>query len=136
MLSRVFFVGERFRDAELPKDSSSFAGVSTSLGGMGPLPLSRAISCTSRQLSRCLFQDLDFFQGHSHSVSTQPDLTTLSSILLVPLAFSPCPDDNGGNDLLEIGSSKCSSLRLPQGELDVEWGIDKALGDEGLLDSH
>ena len=65
-----------------------------------------------------LFQDWDFFQfghatGRSHAVSARPNPTTLSSILLIPLAFSPCPDANGGIDLLEIGSSKLSSSRLP-----------------------
>ena len=69
-----------------------------------------------RYLAR-LFQDHDFFQsgpttGHSHSVSALPDLITPSSILLVPLAFSPCPDVNGGINLLTIGSSECLPSRL------------------------
>ena len=42
----------------------------------------------------------------------RPDLATPSSVLLVLLAFSPCPD-NGGIDLLVIGSSECLSSRLP-----------------------
>ena len=69
-----------------------------------------------RYLAR-LFQDRDFFQsgpatGHSHVISAQPDPTTLSSVLLVPLAFSPCPEANGETNLLVIGSSECSSLQL------------------------
>ena len=65
------------------------------------------------------FQDRDFFQSglatnHSRVVSARPDLATLSSVLLVPLVFSPCPDANGGIDLLAIGSSECSSLGLPR----------------------
>ena len=42
-----------------------------------------------------------------------PDLAPPSSFLLVPLAFSPCPDVNRGIDLLAIGSSECLSSRLP-----------------------
>ena len=66
-----------------------------------------------------LFQDRNFCRfgpvtGHSRIVSAKPDLTTLSSVLLVPLAFSPCLDASGGIDLLAIGSSECSSSRLPR----------------------
>ena len=42
-LAMLLFVGERF--GELPKDNSSFAGVSTSFGTMSSFPLSRAIGC-------------------------------------------------------------------------------------------
>ena len=66
-----------------------------------------------------LFQDHDFFQsrlttGHSRVVSAQASLATLSFVLLVPLAFFPCPNANGRLGLLVIGSLKCSSLRLPR----------------------
>ena len=60
----------------------------------------------------------DFFQsrlttGRSRAVRARPNLATLSFVLLVPLAFSPCPDTNGRIGLLAIGSSECLSLRLP-----------------------
>ena len=60
----------------------------------------------------------EFFQSrltasHPRAVNSCPSLETLLPVLLVPLAFSPCPDANGGIGLLAIGSSKCSSLRLP-----------------------
>ena len=66
-----------------------------------------------------LFQDRGFFQsgprtGRSRVVSAQPDLATPSSVLLVPLAFSPCPNIEGGIDLLAIGSSECLSSQLPR----------------------
>ena len=66
-----------------------------------------------------LFQNHDFFQsrpatGHSQVVNAQPDSATFSFVLLVPLAFSPCPDANGGIGLLAIGSSECLLLQLPQ----------------------
>ena len=38
----------------------------------------------------------------------------LSPQLVVPPAFSPCPDTNGGIDLLLIGSPGCLTLRLPR----------------------
>ena len=65
-----------------------------------------------------LFQDHDFFQyghavGHSRVINARLDLATLSSVFLVPLTFSPCPDANGGIGLLTIGSSGCLTLRLP-----------------------
>ena len=67
---------------------------------------------------RYLMSLCDFFRsrlaaGHSQAVRARPDLATLSFSLLVPLAFSPCPDVNGGIGLLAIGSSECSSLHLP-----------------------
>ena len=48
--------------------------------------------------------------GHSHAANDQHDLTTPSSVVLVPPAFSPCPDVNGGLDLLAIGSLECLTL--------------------------
>ena len=118
MLSRVFFAGERFRDGELLEDSLSSAGVSTSLGETGPFPLSRGAAHRDRYLAR-LFQDRNFCQfgpvtSHSHTVSARPDFATPSSVLFVPLSFSPCPDVNRRIDLLVIGSSECSSSRLPR----------------------
>ena len=70
-----------------------------------------------RRYSACLFQDRNFFQSrpaidHSRVVSARPGLVTLLSVLLIPLAFSPCPDANGGIGLLVVGSPECSSLRL------------------------
>ena len=64
-----------------------------------------------------LFQDRNFFlsrptTGYSHAASVQHDLTTLSSVLLVPPVFSPSPNANGGIDLLAIGSSDGLTLRL------------------------
>ena len=95
MLSRVFFANERFRDGELPKDSSLSAWVSTLSGAMGPGNL---LGIGGRYLAR-LFQDRYFFQsrpatGHSHAISAQLDLATPSYVLLVPIAFSPCLDAN------------------------------------------
>ena len=123
MLSRVFFVGERFRDGELPEDSSLSARVSTLSGEISPFPLSWAIGYALQPQSRTSFPRLRFFSiwarnwsfatGHSHAISAWPDLATPSYVLLVSLAFSPCLDANGGSDLLEIGSSECSSSRLP-----------------------
>ena len=62
-----------------------------------------------------LSQDHDFFQSgpftsHSNVVSSRPYLATPSFVLLVPLAFSPCPVTNGEIDILVIGSSECLSL--------------------------
>ena len=51
---------------------------------------------------------------HSRVVSAKPNPATLSYVLLVPFAFSPCPEANGGIGFLEIGSPECSSLCLPQ----------------------
>ena len=73
----------------------------------------RSVAHRGRYLTR-LFQDRGFFQsgpatGHSRFVSAQPDLATPSSVLFVPLAFSPCPESNGGIDLLTIGRSECLS---------------------------
>ena len=101
MLSQVFFVDERFSDGELPKDSSSSDRVSTSSGTKGPFPLSQAFSWASRPLSHASFPGSRFFQfglatSHSRHVSAQPDLATILSVLLVSLAFSPCPNANGG----------------------------------------
>ena len=67
-----------------------------------------------RYLAR-LFQDHYFFQsrpatGHSHAISSWPYPTTLSSVLLVPLALSSCSYANGGIELLAISSSECLSL--------------------------
>ena len=72
-----------------------------------------------RYLAR-LFQEIDFFlsrpvTGHSHIISAQPNLVTFSSVLLVPLAFSPCPNANGGIDPLAICLLECSSLQLHRG---------------------
>ena len=47
-------------------------------------------------------------------MSLQHDFATPSSFLLVPLAFSPCPDANGRIDFLTTGSLGCMTLRLPQ----------------------
>ena len=60
-----------------------------------------------------------FFQyglviGHSHTVSPQLDLATLSSVSLVPPSFFPCPDANGVTNLLVIGSSEFLPSRLPR----------------------
>ena len=88
-----------------------------------------------------LYQDRDFFQsgpaaGHSHAVSARPNLATPSSILLVPLAFSPCPESNGGIDLLADWFIGMLVIAIALGNLDVEWGIDKVPCGEGLLDYH
>ena len=61
---------------------------------------------------------LDFFQlelaaGRTRAVSARLDLATLPSVLLIPLAFSPCFEANEGIGRLVIGSSECSSLCLP-----------------------
>ena len=84
-----------------------------------PFPFIAGPAVHRRRYLTHLFQDHSFFQstpviGHSHAISTQPNLATPSSVLLVPLAFSPCPDINGEIDLLVIGSLKCSSLQLPR----------------------
>ena len=47
-------------------------------------------------------------------MSLQYDFATLSSFLLVPLAFFPHPDANGRIDLLATGSLGCMTLRLPR----------------------
>ena len=73
--------------------------------------------------------------GHSHVASVQHDLTTPSSVLLIPPVFSPSLDGNGGIQssgdwfigLLDIATSSDKS--------DVEGGIDRASGDERLLDN-
>ena len=130
VLSSVFFDGERFRVGELHEDSSSSAGVTMSSGTMGPFPLSRAISCTSRPL---LMHLCDFFRsglaaGHSRAITTRLDLATLSSVLLVPLTFS-----------LYLSSDwfiRTLVIALASGEIDVEWGISRSSGDEWILDSH
>ena len=110
MLSLVSFDGERFKDGELLEDNSPSVGVSTSSGTTGPFPLSWVINCASRSVLAIHFQDHNFFQsrlaaGHSRVVSARPGLATLSSVLLIPLSFSLCPDANGGISLLTIGSS-------------------------------
>ena len=94
--------------------------------------------CIAAVILCIFFQDREFFQsrlaiGHSSIVRAWLDLATLSSVFLVPLAFSLCPDANGRIDLLAIGSYECFSTT--SGELEVEWGIDRAPGDEGLLNS-
>ena len=105
----------RLEDREPLKDSSSFAGVSISQGTMGSFPLLWPIRYGTRSLSRTSFQDCDSFQsepatGYSHATSVRPAPATLSSVLLIPLAFSPSPDINGGTDLLAIGSPDCLPL--------------------------
>ena len=50
--------------------------------------------------------------GHSLTISVQHDFATPSSFLLVPPAFSPCLDANGGTDILLIGSPGCLTLQL------------------------
>ena len=115
MLSRAFFSCEILKDGELPEDSSSSVRVSMSTGTMGSFPLLRAIG-----YGRCLvrlFQDRGYFQsrpatGHSHAASVHPAHVTPSSVLLVPLTFSPSPKASGGTDLLVTGSSYCLPLRL------------------------
>ena len=52
--------------------------------------------------------------GHSYALSARLDVATPSSVLLVPLTFSPCLNANRGIDLLEIGSLECSLSRLPR----------------------
>ena len=52
--------------------------------------------------------------GHYFAVSLQHVFATPSSFLLVPLAFSPCPDANGRIDFLTTRSSGCMTLRLPR----------------------
>ena len=42
-------------DGELPEDSLSFAGVSTSSGTTSPFPLSPLIGCASRPVSHSSF---------------------------------------------------------------------------------
>ena len=55
-LSSIFFVNERFRDGELPEDSSSSAGVLTSSGTTCPFPSSsQAIGCALLSLSHAFF---------------------------------------------------------------------------------
>ena len=62
---------------------------------------------------RCFLQS-ESATGHYFAVSLQHDFATLSSFLLVHLAFSPCPDANGRIDFLTTGSLGCMTLRLPQ----------------------
>ena len=45
-------------------------------------------------------------------MSLQHDFATLSSLLLVLLALSPCPDANGRIDFLTTGSLGCLTFRL------------------------
>ena len=97
VLSQVLFVDKRFKDEELHKDSSSFARVSTSSGTISPFYLSRVIGCASWPLSQASFSRSRLFRfgpitGHSRIVSARLDLATPSSVLLVPLTFSPCLD--------------------------------------------
>ena len=74
----------------------------------------RSVTHRGHYLMRlCDFFQSRFTAGHPRAVSSCSGLATLLSVLFVPLAFSPCTDANGGIGLLEIGSSKCSSLRLP-----------------------
>ena len=119
MLTQAFFASERFGDGELPKDNSSSVGVSISSRMMGSFPLLGATICAVRPLSYTSFPRSRLFQSRpvtsqSHAASVQVVPTTSSSILLVPLAFSPILDANGGTDLLAIGSLDCLPLRLPQ----------------------
>ena len=103
-------------DRELPEDNSSSSKVSTLSGSKAPFPLSREIGCTSRLLScaSLLLFSSGLAASHSHVISARPDLATLSSVVLVPLAFSLCFDANGRIGLLAIGSLECSSLCLPR----------------------
>ena len=50
-LTLVFFVGERPKGGELPKDNSSFTGTSASSRIMGFFPLLRGTGCKARLLS-------------------------------------------------------------------------------------
>ena len=64
-----------------------------------------------------LFQDPVFSlsrpaTGHSPAASVQRGLAAPSSVLLAPPGSSPCPDTNGGIDLLAIESSDCLTLQL------------------------
>ena len=58
-----------------------------------------------------------------------------SSVLHVPLAFSPCPHTNGEIDLLAIGLSECLPSRLPRENRMWMGGIKRVPNDEGLLDN-
>ena len=100
----------------LPEDKSSSARISTSSGTTGLFRLSLAIGCTSRPFSCASLRLFSIWAHNCHSrvISARLDLATLLSILLISLAFSPCPDANGGIGLLLIGSSERSSLHLPR----------------------
>ena len=50
----------------------------------------------------CVFFLLGLVTSHSHAASIQLDPVTPSSASLVPFISSPCPDANGGIDLLAI----------------------------------
>ena len=81
---------------------------------------------------RYLVRLSDFFRsrlavGHSRSVTARLDLATLSSVLLVSLAFSLCPYGSWFIRTLVIAPASS--------ELDIEWGINRDSGDEGLLDN-
>ena len=63
-----------------------------------------------------LFQDLNFppsrpATGHSLAASVRCGLAAPSSVLLDPHVSSPCPDANGGIDLLVIGILDCLTLQ-------------------------
>ena len=90
VLSQVFFANERFRDGELPEDSSSSVGVSTSLGQHAPfLYYRRLVAHHGHYLVRlCDFFLYGLSNGNSRILSARLNLATLSSILLVPLTFS------------------------------------------------
>ena len=66
-----------------------------------------------------LFQDHGFSlsrlaTGHSPTTNVQRGLAAPSFVLLALPFSSPCPNVNGGIDLLTIGSLECLTLRLPQ----------------------
>ena len=117
MLSRALFIGERLKDGELPKDSSSSTEVSTSSGIMASFPLLRVIDAQLNRHLVHLFQDRGFslygpVTGHSPTANIRCGLPAPSSVLLAPPISSPCLDASGGIDLLAVGSLDWLTLRL------------------------
>ena len=109
-LALVFFVGEGPKGRKLLEDNSSSVGASASSRIMGSFPLlqgtgwrPRPLSCTSLPPRSHPFSTWAL-TGRSHAAGVQHDPVAPSSTLLAPPVSSPCPDANGGIDLLAIGS--------------------------------
>ena len=112
-LSRAFFVSERLKDGELPKDSSSSMGVLTSSGITGSFPLLQVIGLDRHLVhlfQNCGFSPSGLAASHSLAAIVRRDLVSPSFALLAPLVFFPCHDANGGIDILAIGSSDWLAL--------------------------
>ena len=115
MLPRASFARERLKDGELLDDNSSSIGVSTSSWIIGSFPLLWQLDAQLDRYLVHLFQDRNFSlsgpaTGHSLAASVRHGLAAPSSVLLAPLVSSPCPDTNGGIDLLAISSSEGLTL--------------------------